>query len=726
MKPDVSVIVTAYNVERYIARAMRSALDQQGPLVEVIVVDDCSTDGTWAVISGIADARLKPLRLPANGGPSVARNAGIAQASGAWIAVLDGDDAFEPDRLARCLARAAAGADIVVDNLTVLPETGGGAFPMFPPAWFSRLATLDLAGFIGGNRSFLGGYAYGYLKPVFSAEFLRRHGLSYDPDIRIGEDYLLLAEALASGAVCAVEQTAGYLYTVRAGSISQRLMPSDVARIAACDRKFLSRHALGTAALKAQKRREAGLKEAQAFTELVEAIKQRNVPALFKAVGLSPLSVRNLWRPVAARIGRLVRPRKQETRTMAGEPVYVGLPVVSARDGKARISSTIRIDGEDKVLWFEVDAAYADFLAADTLDAFAAAALLPAILRGRDIRLKGPMSSRLYYNISRNLIPIFSDYLGVPRTARIFHDGLLTGPAKKGSGVAAGFSGGIDSLCNYRDHSGDRAPEEFCITHFLFNNIGSHGQVSPEQDRALFLRRYTRLEPLARRENIPLIAVDSNFDEFMKLDFERTHTLRNAVVALLLQNKIGKFIYASSNPFGKTRIALGYDMSPLECVILPMLGTERLDCIPAGAQMTRVEKTERVAEMEISREYLDVCVAAQNAPEGFMNCSCCGKCLRTQLTLEVQGNLGKYEKVFMVERYNMLKNLYLISVMSSKASLLKEVRDLIRQKGYRVSPAVRAISVFYPSCLTWCIPAYLVPHLIRRKRLAAFINKSLA
>ena len=308
MTVDVSVIITAYNVERYITRAIHSALNQAGPTVEVIVVDDCSTDGTWSVISAISDARLKNFKLPKNGGPSVARNEGIAKATGTWIAVLDGDDAFEPERLARCLSRAAAlKADIVVDNLQIVRENGGPAEPMFPPVRFSSTQTLDLTAFIAGNQSFMAGHGLGYLKPVFLAEFLRRHKLSYDPDIRIGEDYLIMAEALASGAVCAVEPTAGYLYTIRAGSISHRLTPEDVLRISTCDKKFLSRHTLNPAAMKAQRRREHSLRETYAFSLLVEAIKQKSPGKIFRAVSQCPTAVRHLWLPVKARIERLAK-----------------------------------------------------------------------------------------------------------------------------------------------------------------------------------------------------------------------------------------------------------------------------------------------------------------------------------------------------------------------------------------------------------------------------------
>lgn len=303
---DISVIITAYNVERYITRAIESALMQKGPSIEVIVVDDCSTDGTWAAITDITDARVKSVRLPRNGGPSVARNVAIAQATGTWVAILDGDDAFKPERLARCLERAKEiRADIVVDNLMVIPESGGTHFSMFRSALFEKKGTLGLTEFIKGNRSFMGGYALGYLKPMFLASFLRQHQLSYDTSIRIGEDYLILAEALASGAICAIEPTVGYLYTVRAGSISHRLTSVDVSRISTCDQKFLSRHKLTSEAQKAQKMREFRIKEAYAFTLLVDAIKKKNINGVYGALSSCPTAARYLWLPVSARLKKL-------------------------------------------------------------------------------------------------------------------------------------------------------------------------------------------------------------------------------------------------------------------------------------------------------------------------------------------------------------------------------------------------------------------------------------
>jgi succinoglycan biosynthesis protein ExoO len=308
MPIDVSVIIATYNVEAYIERAIESALNQHGLNVEIVVADDASTDRTMAIVRGITDPRVKTIQLPANGGPSVARNAAFAKATGTWLAILDGDDHFLPGRLSECLKTAnKVKAQVVIDNLTVFKEADGSSRQMYSDRFFSQLTTLSLETFIANNRSFLGGgISLGYVKPIFLADFLRRHNLKYDPQIRIGEDYMLLCEALANGANCAVVHQAGYVYTARAGSISHRLTSEDVVRIARGDEKFTRRHTLAPAAARAQKRREIGLAEAYSFTRLIQALKQHDFSSSLRIILEHPRAARNLWRPLYAKAMRFV------------------------------------------------------------------------------------------------------------------------------------------------------------------------------------------------------------------------------------------------------------------------------------------------------------------------------------------------------------------------------------------------------------------------------------
>ena len=306
--PLVSIIIPTYNIAAYIERAIRSALNQSYPNIEVIMVDDQSSDHTVAIARAINDPRLTIIEQAQNGGPSAARNKGFESAKGEWIAILDGDDDYLEDRLSMLIATAKnTNADIVVDNLIVAPENGAAQSKMFSSTDFKASHTIDLAKFIRGNQLFLGGYTLGYLKPVFRSLFLKQHHLSYSTDIRIGEDYLLMAECLAKGAKCVTVPYAGYLYTVRSGSISHRLNEDAVNRIEAADRLFTSKYVMTGPALAAQQGRTRKLHLALAFTQLIEALKGENLKGATRIALKHPLCLPYLWRPIWAKIKRICR-----------------------------------------------------------------------------------------------------------------------------------------------------------------------------------------------------------------------------------------------------------------------------------------------------------------------------------------------------------------------------------------------------------------------------------
>jgi glycosyltransferase involved in cell wall biosynthesis len=101
--PLVSIIVPAFNAERFIVRAIRSALGQAYPDLEIIVVDDGSTDGTAEIVRSFSDPRIR-LVPQANRGQAAARNHGIRLSAGKYVTFLDADDAYLPEKVRRQVA----------------------------------------------------------------------------------------------------------------------------------------------------------------------------------------------------------------------------------------------------------------------------------------------------------------------------------------------------------------------------------------------------------------------------------------------------------------------------------------------------------------------------------------------------------------------------------------------------------------------------------------------
>lgn len=99
----VSVIMPAYNSEAFIAEAIESVLNQTYQNLELIIVDDCSKDKTFQIIKSFSDSRIRFFKLEKNSGSGVARQFAVEKAKGNYIAFLDADDLWKPEKLEKQL-----------------------------------------------------------------------------------------------------------------------------------------------------------------------------------------------------------------------------------------------------------------------------------------------------------------------------------------------------------------------------------------------------------------------------------------------------------------------------------------------------------------------------------------------------------------------------------------------------------------------------------------------
>lgn len=99
MNDLVSIITPVYNSEKYIGSTINSVLEQTYPHWEMIIADDCSNDNTENVVRQFSDSRIKYFKLENNSGAAVARNEALDRAKGNYIAFLDADDLWKPNKL---------------------------------------------------------------------------------------------------------------------------------------------------------------------------------------------------------------------------------------------------------------------------------------------------------------------------------------------------------------------------------------------------------------------------------------------------------------------------------------------------------------------------------------------------------------------------------------------------------------------------------------------------
>lgn len=221
--PRVTVAIPVYNSEATLARCIHSATSQTLRDIEILVADDASTDSSASIAEAIAldDRRVRVIRMPQNGGKPKAMNRMVAEAAGQWVAVLDADDVYLPERLDR-LVRAAEehGVEMAADNLLYWDAgVNRNLRTGFDPAAGSRiLSTGDLV----RTASSFAEFDLGVLKPVVRRSFVLDHGLQYYEATRLAEDfYYLLMFFVAGGRACLVSE-ALYRWTLPFGTVSRQ------------------------------------------------------------------------------------------------------------------------------------------------------------------------------------------------------------------------------------------------------------------------------------------------------------------------------------------------------------------------------------------------------------------------------------------------------------------------------------------------------------------------
>ena len=123
----VSVLMAAYNAEHTIAESIRSVLAQTYGKLELIVIDDASSDSTASIVRDFAqkDQRVRLLSKAHNGGVSAARKSGLSAAAGDWIAILDSDDLWTADKLEKQMTRQReTGAELLFTGSAFIDEAG--------------------------------------------------------------------------------------------------------------------------------------------------------------------------------------------------------------------------------------------------------------------------------------------------------------------------------------------------------------------------------------------------------------------------------------------------------------------------------------------------------------------------------------------------------------------------------------------------------------------------
>jgi hypothetical protein len=267
----------------------------------------------------------------------------------------------------------------------------------------------------------------------------------------------------------------------------------------------------------------------------------------------------------------------------------------------------------------------------------------------------------------------------------------------------------VDSLSAIQDHLLDESvPEDERVTHFIFISLGNHGY-GPDTD-ARVVHRWERIKEAASGFDLPIFRMYSNLPDFYpdqhdsRLNWAAALTLRNSAVPLLLQNGIRRFLFASSHSYRVQGVFATDDMTKADSILLPALSTERTELCSVGCEHTRVEKTRRIAPLDVTQRYLDVCIM-----EGDRNCSRCEKCMRTLLALELDGTIDAFKERFDLDVYREHRDQFIARVWAeTEEDYHLELQEFMKAKGVTPPPKARLMA---HALQTW----RLIPEDLRRK-----------
>ena len=198
-KKKVSVIMPAYNGARYIREAIESVLEQSYRNIELIIVEDASTDDTYEVIQRFNDSRIICLRNNTNRGISFSTNRGIRESSGYYIALLDDDDIAEQNRIELQVEYMENNTSIdVLGGKTIFVDTDGevlwyGGTPRNNPKYIRAMTLFRSVDFMNSTI-------------MIRRSFWDESGIEYRENCLGMQDYMFFVEAAKKGNLSSIDK----------------------------------------------------------------------------------------------------------------------------------------------------------------------------------------------------------------------------------------------------------------------------------------------------------------------------------------------------------------------------------------------------------------------------------------------------------------------------------------------------------------------------------------
>lgn len=364
---------------------------------------------------------------------------------------------------------------------------------------------------------------------------------------------------------------------------------------------------------------------------------------------------------------------------------------------KADIKSDIEREDREESIWISVENRYSYMMNDKTYDFCLALPLYMAMYYKTDLVIHGNVSKKLYRNVIDYIQPILCSFSSNLEPVKIIVDGFdeVENPQiVNGTGISCG----VDSLATVYKYYMLEKDSDYRLTHLFFLNCGWHGSIDNTITLDLFNKRADAAEKAANDMNLPLVRVDSNLHAFLYHLDDQASYFNIYTIIFLLGKAMNRYYLSSSFSYSEV-MKYGYksrgrDFSEYgDPMTLPLYANSTTSIVSDGCQYKRSEKTELIADWEISKKYLNVCCRhSEDINVDENNCSECLKCNRTMVALDAMGKLNEYSEIFDLSKYNKNKNKIFLRLACNydRDVFSKDNYDFCKQKGMKM-PSVKLI-----------------------------------
>jgi len=300
----------------------------------------------------------------------------------------------------------------------------------------------------------------------------------------------------------------------------------------------------------------------------------------------------------------------------------------------AKIELDKKVENFPDYLWFRVPNLYAKYTNTQS-DAFLVSGLLGGMYLGEDIQVRGSVSPRLAYHLEEYQFVLNFLYPKEVHLVTIEYEKLEQLPVQP-MAVGTTFSGGVDSFFALLKHAPENQPSlEHRITHALFIDGFDIVQKDKQRYQALYKRYKEALESI----DIELIPLQTNVVSVIipRLRFPRFYSPALVGSSMILAGLFKRFIISNSWDYYQLQTQ-SHGSNPLSD---RLFSTESLEIDHFGANYRRVEKVEAISDWKLAQEHLRVC-GTPFLDEKSLNCSRCGKCLRTMIPIYAMGKMEQF------------------------------------------------------------------------------------